>query len=445
MALNDTQMLRPGDPGFDDELAGFQTAYRHRPALIVVARSAEDVAAAVRHAAAHELPVAVQATGHGMLAAVEGGMLITVGRMNGVEVDPEARTARVEAGTTWEAVVDAAGKHGLAPLSGSAPGVGVVGYTLGGGLGLLSRRYGYAADHVRALDVVTADAARRHVTAETDAELFWALRGAGAGLAVVTGMEIDLVPVARIYGGGLFFDTDRVPDLLRAYLDWTAGVPGVPDALTSSVGLIPFPDVDGVPAPLRGRYVAHVRIVFDGPAAEGERLVAPLRAVGPRLIDTLDELPFTDSASIYNDPPWPHAYSGTNAMLGDLDPTAIPALLELAGSGAPMMCVMQLNHLGGALTRPPEVPAAVEHRDARYLLRVLSPLDGTDIASVRAVHRGVQDVLAPWTLGRSPNFLFGEGGAADRAVADPDVHRRLAALKAALDPAGLLPALPPLG
>jgi hypothetical protein len=259
---------------------------------------------------------------------------------------------------------------------------------------------------------------------------------------VVTGMEIDLVPVARIYGGGLFFDTDRVPDLLRAYLDWTAGVP---DALTSSVGLIPFPDVDGVPAPLRGRYVAHVRIVFDGPAAEGERLVAPLRAVGPRLIDTLDELPFTDSASIYNDPPWPHAYSGTNAMLGDLDPAAIPALLELAGPGAPMMCVMQLNHLGGALTRPPEVPAAVEHRDARYLLRVLSPLDGTDIASVRAVHRGVQDVLAPWTLGRSPNFLFGEGGAADRAVADPDVHRRLAALKAALDPAGLLPALPPLG
>jgi FAD/FMN-containing dehydrogenase len=343
--MTEMTMFHPGDPGFDP--AGFQTAYTHRPSVLVAAADAGEVRAAVRHAAAHGLPVAVQATGHGLTTALDGGVLITTGRMPGVEVDPAARTARVQAGTTWDAVVDAAGKHGLAPLSGSAPGVGVVGYTLGGGLGLLSRRYGWAADHVRGIDVVTPDGASHHLVPGD--ELFTALRGDGRDRAVVTGMEIGLVPVERIYGGGLYFAAEHVPAVLRAYLEWTRDLP---DAMTSSVALIPFPDVEGMPPPLRGRYLAHVRVVFAGDADEGERLVAPLRAVAPRVIDTLDDMPFTDSAAIYDDPPWPHAYSGTNALLRDLEAAALPSLVDIAGPRAPMMCVVQLNHLGGALARP---------------------------------------------------------------------------------------------
>ena len=393
-------MFRPGDPGFDP--AGFQTACTHRPSVLVVAADAAEVRDAVRYAAAHDLPVAVQTTGHGLTTALDGGMLITTGRMSGVEIDPVARTARVQAGTTWDAVVDAAGKHDLAPLSGSAPGVGVVGYTLGGGLGLLSRRYGWAADHVRSIDVVTLDGAAYHL-APGDEE-FTTLRGDGRDRGVVTGMEIGLVPVARIYGGGLYFAAEHVPAVLRAYLDWTRDLQ---DAMTSSVALIPFPDAEGMPPPLRGRYLAHVRIVFAGDPVEGERLVAPLRAVAPRVIDTLADMPFTESATIYNDPPWPHAYSGTNALLSDLDAATLPSLVDIAGPGAPMMCVVQLNHLGGALARPPAVPDAIAHRDAAYLLRVLSPLDGTDLASVRSVHAALMDAVAGTTVGRSPSFEFG--------------------------------------
>jgi hypothetical protein len=393
----------------------FQTAYRHRPSVVVAATSVDDVTAAVRRAAADGVPFDVQTTGHGLTEPLDGGVLITTAALDGVEVDPVAGTARVQAGTTWDAVVTAAGAHGLAPLSGSSPGVGVVGYTLGGGLGLLSRQYGWATDHVRDIDVVTPDGELHHVTAGN--ELFRRLRGAGRGVGVVTGMEIGLFPVARIFGGGLYFAAEHVRDVLAAYVDWTATVP---DAMTSSVGLVPFPEA--APAPLGGRYVAHVRIVYTGDAEEGERLVAPLRAVAPCLLDTLAEMPFTDSASIYNDPPWPHAYSGTNALLAGLDSPA--PLVEIAGPDAPMMCVVQLNHLGGALARPPAVPDSVEHRDARFLLRVISPLDGTDEAAVAAVHTELLEAVRTQTLGRSPSFVFGPAGCAGRRSTDGHVAAR---------------------
>jgi len=306
-------------------------------------------------------------------------------------------------------VIEEAAGHGLAPLSGSSPDVGAVSYTLGGGLGLLARRYGYAADHVRGLDVVTADAQLRHVTAEDEPNLFWALRGGGHNFGVVTRMEIDLVPVTRLFGGGLYFDTGLVTEVLHAWRHWATTMP---EELTSSVALIPFPDLPAVPEPVRGRYVAHVRIACTGTAAGGERLVAPLRTIGPRLIDTLQDMPYTASGSIYNDPATPHAYYGTSDMLRDLDADAVPAILGLTGPGAPATCIVQLNHLGGALARTPAVGNAVGHREARYLLRVLSPLGSGDpgaaIAVARSIHHSVDDALAPWTVGRSLGFLFGD-------------------------------------
>jgi hypothetical protein len=268
---------------------------------------------------------------------------------------------------------------------------------------VLARRYGYAADHVSSIDLAAADGSIRHVTADDDPDLFRELRGAGHGLGVVTAMEIGLVPVTRLYGGGLYVDGPHVPELLDAYRGWTADLP---DELTSSIALIPYPDMAGVPELLRGRYAAHVRIAFAGPTAQGERLVAPLRAAVPLLRDTLGELPFTQSASIYNDPAWPHPYGGTNAMLRELDPRVLREIVELAGPGAPVPCIVQLNHLGGALARPPAVPNAVGHRDAAYLVRVLSVLG--DPAAASRAHGRLLDALAPWTVGRSRNFVFGQ-------------------------------------
>ncbi|WP_308282864.1 FAD-binding oxidoreductase [Pseudonocardia nigra] len=290
-------VLRRGAEGFDGERAGFQTASRHEPDVLVGATGAEDVRAAVTFAAERGLPVTVEATGHGRAVPALGGVLIQTRRMTGVSVDPAGRTVRIEAGVRWGQVIDAAAVHGLTPLSGSSPEVGAVGYTLGGGLGLLARTYGYAADHVRSIDVVTGDGEARHVTADSDPDLFWALRGGGGGFGVVTALEIDLVPVATIYGGTLFFAAG--PDVLAAFQEWTALVP---EELTSSVGMMTFPDVPGAPESLRGRFVASVHLAFAGAAAEGERLVAPLWAAGPVLRDTLAEMPFAASASIHNDP-----------------------------------------------------------------------------------------------------------------------------------------------
>ncbi|WP_406219544.1 FAD-binding protein [Streptomyces decoyicus] len=474
-------VLVPGDAGYDAERSGFQRAYRHRPDVIVGAECAGDVVAAVRFARVQGLPVAVQATGHGLSAATDGGLLISTRRMAGVRVDAAARTARAEAGVVWGQVVEAAAPYGLAPLNGSSPGVGVISYTLGGGVGVLARTYGFAADQVRSVDLVTADARQLHVTADSDPELFRALLGGGHGLGVVTAMEFGLVPVARLYGGQLVFGGERIDEALAAYLRWTGTVP---DELTSSLALIAYPDLPQLPEPLRGRYLAQIRIAYTGSAEEGERLVAPLRAVGPRVSDELREMPYADSHTIHRDPSDPHAYDGDNALLSGLDAAALLRVAALTGPDAPTMCVLQLNHLGGAMAKrggPEGAAGSVGHRDARFALRLLSPLPGAEavddlgaetgddlgdggpgfgeaasdgpgsgeasaegpdaaLATVRALHAEALAAVAPWRIGRSVNFLFGSHGerpdAAEvaRSVHDADEHRRLAGLKAHHDP-----------
>jgi hypothetical protein len=392
--------LRPGQDGYAAEITGFQTAVPNSPAVVFAAESAEDVVAAVRYAKEHGLPVAVQATGHGLTAGTDG-VLISTRRMTGVEIDAEARTARVEAGVRWEAVVEAAGKHGLAPLSGSSPDVGVVGYTLSGGFGLLARRYGRAADHVTALDVVTADGELRRVGPGSD--LFWALRGGRDGFGVVTAIEFGLVPVAELYGGSLTFDSADVPAVLRAWRTWSAAAP---DSLTTSIALIRYPDLPVLPEALRGRHVAQVRIAYLG--ADGYDVVAPLRAVAPTLANTLRVLPFTESGSIAAEPRQPHGYHGTNATVSQLNDAMLDAVLEHAGPGAATPPVLIVDRLGGALARTPELPGVGWDRSAEFVVRALSMVGDDGVTAVRRTHAKLFDALAPWTTGRLLPFVYGE-------------------------------------
>ncbi|MEU5885769.1 FAD-binding oxidoreductase [Streptomyces sp. NPDC047461] len=413
-----------------EELSGFQTGFTVRPAHVIAAASADDVIAAVRHAAAERLPVTVQATGHGLRGPVEGGVLVSTRRMDRVSVDPVERTARVQAGVRWNQVVEAAAPHGLAPLNGSAPGVGAVSYTLGGGLGILAREFGYAADHVRSLDVVTADGRLRQVTRESAPDLYWALLGAGHGFGVVTELEIGLVPVRTLYGGSLALDGRQVDPAaaLRAYEAWTRTVP---DGLTSSFAAVPYPDLPTLPPHLRGRYVLSVRVAYTG--AAGERLVAPLREIGPVLSDSLREMPYTESDTIHSDPDFPHAYYGEGAVLSELDVSRAAEVLGRTGPDAGAMVVVQINHLGGALAEA--APNSVPWREGRFLVRLLTMGD-------REKARGILDpafaLLAPVTLGRAVNFAFGAG---DRNAGfyDDVTCKRLAGLKSQYDPASLFP------
>ncbi|MHA6798812.1 FAD-binding oxidoreductase [Bounagaea algeriensis] len=410
--------------------------------MVVEAADEQDVRTVVEFATTRGMPVAVQATGHGRSSAMHGGVLISTRRMCGVDVDPQAETAWVEAGASWQHVIDAATVHGLAPLSGSLPGVGAVSYTLGGGVGLLARRYGFAADHVHRLEVATPDGRLRRVTATDEPHLFWALRGGGGNFGVVTGMEIALMPVARLYGGCLFVDLAQVPNVLHAWREWTDSVP---DEMTSAVSVIPFPDLPMVPEPMRGRHVAQLQISYAGPAEQGQQLVEPLRALGPLLQDTLRELSYSESGAVFDEPDQPSGYRGTSLLLDDLDPQELSTLVHQVGPSASSSCVVGLRHLGGALARPPQTPNALGHRDASYSLGLLSLTETSETGSVTALHDQLLAEFAPHALGRSLNFTFGPlDHQRVRTAFEPADYQRLAQLKAEHDPHGLLQANHPI-
>ncbi|WP_116247122.1 FAD-binding oxidoreductase [Nocardiopsis sp. FIRDI 009] len=438
-------VLSPAEDGYDAERAGLQLLGGHRPAAVVGAADARDVGVAVAVAADHGLRVAVQASGHGVGVPLDGGVLISTRRLAEVRVDPDRHTAWVAAGAPWARVIAAAAEYGLAPLSGSAPGVGAVPYTLTGGVGLLGRTHGYAADHVRRFDVVTADGRSRRVSAEEEPDLFWAVRGGGGSFGVVTGMEIALFPVDRFYGGSLYLDADRAPEILDAWRSWTEAVP---EELTSGLTKLVLPDAPGVPGPLRGRHVAQVAVAWAGRPERGPAVVEPLRSAGPVLMDALGELPYAESGGVYAEPDRPHGYRSRNLLVDGLDPAATARLTELTGPGLPFTAVVGLRHLGGALARPPERPNAVGHRDAAYSVTVLT-VGGEDGPERRALRDEVASLLADRARGRSLGFSFGP--LTDAEVRDAfaaEDFDRLSRIRAGYDPREvILPnhRIPPLG
>ncbi|MDN5855048.1 MAG: FAD-binding oxidoreductase, partial [Actinomycetia bacterium] len=389
---------------------GFQTAVVHHPHTAVVATCAEDVARAVRLAATHDLPVTVQATGHGQGAACDGGVLIDTAGLAAVAVDPASATARIGAGTPWSAVVAAAAAHGLAPVSGSFPGVGAVGYTLAGGFGLLGRAFGYASDHVQALEVVTADGQLRRVDAAHDPDLFRALRGGRGAAGIVTAMEIGLVTLDRVTGGGLFLDAGRLSTVAPVVAELMATAP---DTLTVHLGALAVPDLPTLPPPMRGRHLLHVRLVGLDPAAV-RRAEARVRAAGHVLAGGIRDMPWTDSGTIVGEPDHPHPFEGTNALVrGVPGADDLTALVGQAGRDQ----VLEIRPLGGALAVAPSVPDSVPFREAGAVVRVIGPA-APDTGDAQ---RRVLDVVADRTLGRAAGFLYGAARVRARAeeVYDP--------------------------
>jgi len=429
--------FRRGEDGFDARRSGFNTAIEHHPHTIVEAAGPADVVAAVRSAAAARRPVAVMNTGHGPSVPADGAVLIRTGGMTRVNVDPVRRTAQVESGAAWRAVIEAASPYGLAPLNGSSPHVGAVGYTLGGGVGLLARRFGFAADHVRRLDVVTADGRHRQVTADDRSSpgLFWALRGAGANFGVVTAMEVDLFPVATLLGGELCYGPDACEQVLHAYADWAGDVP---ETMASSVLLLSYPDSPAAPEGLRGRHITHLRIAYTGDDhAEGRRWVEPLRRIGPPVLDTVRPMPYADVGTIHHEPTdEPVPAFDRNVLLRAFDHEAATVLAKHAGPAAETPFLAELRAWGGALARPPAVPNAVGGRDAAYSLLAIS-----DPASESRARRDeLLTAMQPWASGSTYlNFNGVEDSSLDavRSAYRPADFARLQALKALYDPHNL--------
>ncbi|MFC5265016.1 FAD-binding oxidoreductase [Kribbella qitaiheensis] len=430
-------VLLPGDAGYDDERAVFNLNHDLVPAVIVVAESTADVRAAVAFAAGQHRPVLVKTTGHQMVGPAHGAVVIATRRMNDVAIDAVGRTARVGAGAIWAEVVKKAAEAGLAPLNGSNPTVGVSGYTLGGGLSpTLGRSHGYAADHVRSLDVVTADGELRHVNAQSEPDLFWALRGGKGNFGVATALEFDLFPVPRLYGGGIYFPGERTADVLRA---WTAWHPGTPETMISSFAVLRLRALPQLPESLYGEFVVHLRIAYNGTAADGERMVAPLRAVAPALLDTVADMPYTKVASIHNETTEPVPYYERSIMLREFPADALDKLVELAGpDSANTLTMVELRALGGAWDREPAVPNAVATRGLPY---VLLGVAGGPVSEEQQLKESVAvllDGMEPWRGDRRlVNNLAPDEATDAAAIYGPERYKRLAAVKKTYDPTNM--------
>jgi len=425
-------VFAPGDHGYDDARRAWNLTTDERPAVVVMAESAADVVQAVRFARSRGMRIAPQGTGHGSepLEPLTGAMLLRTVRMRSVRIDPAARTARAEAGAVWQDVTVPAAEHGLAALAGSSPDVGVTGYTLGGGLGWLARRYGLAANSVTAAELVIPGGDLVRADADHEPDLFWAVRG-GGGVGVVTALEMRLYPVREMYAGDLFFPIQRTAEVLHAWREWTDTVP---DEITSIGHLLRLPPLPEIPEPLRGRAFVMVEAAYLGDADTGAELTRPLRRLGPEL-DTFAMIPAPALGQLNMDPPQPTPGPGDGAFLADFPAAAIDALVAVAGPDADtQLSSVEVRHLGGALARPAPGGGAQPSIDANYVLFAGGLAPTPDLAgAVRAQAQAVKDALAPWHAGYD-YYNFEQTPAPAAAVLPPASNRRLQEIKAAYDP-----------
>jgi FAD/FMN-containing dehydrogenase len=436
-------VVTPADPGWDDARRAWNLAADQRPAAVAMPRDAGQVAAALAHARAAGLRVAVQGTGHGAgpRCNLQNTLLINTSRMRGASVDPASRSARVEAGAQWRDVGPLAAEHGLAALHGSAPDVGVVGYTLGGGVGWLGRRYGLAANSVTAIELVTAAGEHVRCDAETEPDLFWAMRGGGGNFGVVTALEFRLYPVDSLNAGWLVWPWEETRRVLSRWSEW---VETVPDEVSSVGRIMQLPPLPDLPEALRGRQLVVVDAAILAGEGEAARLLAPLRELAPEL-DTFAQVPATALSELHMDPPEPVPAAADGSVIDAFPPEAVDALADVAGpgSGSPLVTV-ELRHIGGALGREPAGAGALGRIDGRFLVFAAGIAMSPEAAKAAAEAAArVIAVMSEWGSGRT--FLnFADPPAATETMFDPQAYRRLTEIRSRVDPDGLLLANHPI-
>lgn len=429
-------LATPGDPLYAALTTGFNLAVTPTPAAVVEARDARDVAEAIRFGAETGRAVAVQATGHGIASTLDDAILVHTGRLDECVVHPDG-WARVGAGVRWQQVLDAAAPHGLAPLCGSAPGVGAVGYTTGGGVGPVARTYGWSSDRVRAFEIVTGDGVLRRVTPTEEPDLFWGVRGGKGALGIVTALEFDLIQLPSLYAGALYFAGPDAATVVHRWRDWSAALP--PEA-TTSFALLQLPPLPGVPEPLAGRFTVSVRFAWTGSPESGAAVLAPMREAATPLIDAVQTIPYAAIGIVHADPVDPIPAVETNDLLRDFPAEAVDALLAVAGPDARSpQVIVELRQLGGALADPPEHPSALSHRDAAYSLVVIG-VPVPPVADLIGPHaETVRAAVAPWATGGAlPNVGAGTGADRLSRVYDPATLDRLMSIAARYDPRNVL-------
>ncbi len=437
-------ILTPADAGWDDARKAWNLAVDQRPAAIARPESVADVVAAVAFARNHGLRVAAQGTGHNAdpLGPLADTLLVKTDAMRRVTVDPVTKIARAEAGATSQEVVEEAAAHGLAALTGSSPNVGVVGYTLGGGMGWLGRTYGLSANNVEAVDLVTADGRLVRADAYHEPDLFWALRGGGGSFGIVTAIELRLFPITEVYAGLLWWPADAATEVLQAWRELTQA--GVPDEFTTAARLMRFPVASALPARVRGRSLVVIDVIHLGAPAEADTLLRPLRTLQPEL-DTVQMIGMPALGHLHMEPEQPTPSVGDGLMLAALPAEAIDRVVRAFGEpvGGRLLAV-ELRQVGGefARTRPGSgALAAVEADYAVYAVgMVATPADRFAVAAGVAA---AKSALSPWAA-RQMYLNLAETSRDPASFWTAGAYERLRHIKRAVDTDDLIRANHPI-
>lgn len=428
------RMIAPDDTAYEQARTLFYGGFDRRPAVIIQAADAADVARVIDLARESDLALAVRSGGHSVAghSAVDGGIVLDLRNMKGLEIDAQNRTAWAEPGLTASEYTQAVGAHGLATGFGDTGSVGIGGITLGGGVGFLVRKYGLTIDDLLAAEVVTADGQRLQADAEKHPDLFWAMRGGGGNFGVATRFKFRLHPVDKVLGGMLILPATS--DVVASFI---AEAQAAPEELSTIANVMPAPPMPFLPPEVHGKLIVMAFMVYAGPVDAGQRVLAPFRALAKPLADMLRPMSYAEMYLPEDESYHPTAVS-TTMFIDRVDRDVARTMIETLEASDAMLRVVQLRVLGGAMARIPVGETAFAHRKSRIMTNVAAFYNGPEDKLVRAAWvANFAAALRQEDTGAYVNFMGDEDGARVRDAYPGVTWERLTAIKARYDPTNL--------
>jgi FAD/FMN-containing dehydrogenase len=431
------QVLGPADPEYDLHRKIWNGSFDRRPAAIVRCAGVADVITAVRFGRESELPVAVRSGGHSFpgFSVADDALMIDLSPMKGVRVDPEKRTARVQAGVLLGELDRETQAFGLAVPSGIVTHTGVAGLTLGGGIGWIMRKYGLSVDQLVSVDLVTAEGEFVRATEDENADLFWGIRGGGGNFGIVTEFEFRCIPLGtQVLAGPIFWPMEKSGEVLRFYRDWVAEAP---DELMTIVIHRKAPPLPFVPEELHGKPVVMVVCCWVGDVEEGERFIKPLREFSSPVADVCSVKPYLVHQAMFDPSFVPGRwYYFKSCDVAELTDEIIDITMERSLQISSPLTAFPIWQMGGAVSRVGEDETAFNGRGAGFTYNIGASTETEEgFEEERDWVRGFWDALAPWHQGVYVNFLGDEGADRVRQSYGPEKFDRLQALKTKYDPA----------
>jgi FAD binding domain len=411
-------------------------AIQQDPLAVVPVADADEVRNVIRWAVKHDRPVTAQPIGHAATGPLDGVVLLRTRALDAITIDAAASTATIGAGVKAGELLAALEGTGLTYLAGSNADPTVVAMTIGGGMSWFGRKYGLAANAVVSVDLVDGLGQARQVTAASDPDLFWALRGGGGDFGIITAMTIRLFPASSLYGGRLLWPIEQMPAVLRAFRDVTETAP---EDLTVWYHTYQFPPLPELPEPIRGKAFASVAATFLGAEEEAERLLQPFRAVPGVVMDLMRPVPMHELGLVGEEPTDPLPTLDYSLLLNDLDDEAIERLTTIAGagSGSPLM-ILQIRHLGGAFARREPEDGVASHIDQPYLMFTFGVPVAPEVAQgLAATFARLGSELDGHSDGTTVHSFLGISNDVSR-VWPPKTRARLASIKRAVDPKSII-------